>query len=68
MEDIDRVENMLWQYWNELPEPKPQYTKWFYSYRKNIVSWLFSMEIELKGHVGYIKKRRIHKCQHMKGE
>ena len=32
---------------DEMPEPKPQYTKWFYSERKHIVSWLFSGEVEL---------------------
>ena len=49
MDDIDRVENMLWQYWSELSEPKETYTKWFYSQRKQVVAWLFSRDVKLKG-------------------
>jgi len=26
-EEIDRL---LWLFWEELPEPKPNYTEWFY--------------------------------------
>lgn len=45
IDDIDRVEMMLWNYWDESAEPKPEYTKWFYTERKQIVRWLFSGEI-----------------------
>lgn len=27
----DRIENLLFQYWNEMPDEKPSYTSWFYS-------------------------------------
>jgi hypothetical protein len=27
----DRIENLLFQYWNEMPNEKPRYTLWFYS-------------------------------------
>ena len=46
MDDIDYVETMLWRYWQELPFPKPEYTTWFYTQRKQIVQWLFSTDVE----------------------
>lgn len=47
--DIDytgEVEMLCFRYWRLLPEPKPEYTKWFYTKRKSMVAKLFTPEKE----------------------
>jgi len=47
MDDIESVENLLFKFWQDMPEPKTNYTLWFYTYRKNVIQWLFSRMVEM---------------------
>ncbi len=47
MNYIDQIEDLLFKYWEELPEGKETYTMWFYRYRKGVVQWLFSQMVEM---------------------
>ena len=44
---IDNIEMSLYGFWEQLPEPKENYTIWFHSYRADIIQWLFSNTVEI---------------------